>query len=122
MMKKNLELGSNQNRRMSREKKTADAMIRLYCSGQHGTRSGLCADCREVSDYAMKRLEKCPFQERKTTCGNCRVHCYKPAMREKIREVMRYAGPRMIYRHPLLAFFHLLDGFRKEPVRKMKQE
>jgi len=103
---------------MTRERKTAGAMIHISCQGQHGTHGGLCPDCRELSEYVRKRLDTCPFQERKTTCANCRVHCYKPAMREKIREVMRYAGPRMIFRHPLLAFFHFLDGHRKVPVRK----
>jgi hypothetical protein len=111
-----------QSHRMSRERKTAEAMIHIYCRGQHGKRDDLCPECRELSDYAGKRLDKCPFQERKTTCGNCKVHCYKPAMREKIREVMRYAGPCMIYRHPLLAFFHFLDRFRKEPIRKKPEK
>jgi len=37
-------------------------------------------------------------------------------MREKIRAVMRYAGSRMFYRHPILTLFHFIDGFRKEPV------
>ena len=103
---------------MTRERKTSDAMIHIYCRGQHETYGGLCADCGELSEYVNKRLDKCPFQEGKTTCANCKVHCYKPAMREKIREVMRYAGPRMIYRHPLLAFGHFIDGFIKKPIRK----
>jgi len=38
-------------------------------------------------------------------------------MRERIRSVMRYAGPRMMYRHPLLAFHHLIDGMRKAPSK-----
>ena len=63
------------------------------------------------------RLDKCPFLEGKTTCANCPVHCYKSDMREKVREVMRYSGPRMTLRHPILAVFHLIDGLRKEPVR-----
>jgi hypothetical protein len=46
------------------------------------------------------------------------MHCYKPAMREKIKDVMRYSGPRMSYRHPLLALFHFFDGFRKAPIRR----
>jgi hypothetical protein len=29
-----------------------------------------------------------------------------------MREVMRYAGPRMLWRHPLLAVAHLIDGRR----------
>jgi hypothetical protein len=45
------------------------------------------------------------------------VHCYKPAMREQIRVVMRYSGPRMAQRHPLLAAAHLLDR-RKAPAEE----
>jgi hypothetical protein len=42
-------------------------------------------------------------------------------MRAKVKEVMRYAGSRMIYRHPYLALRHILDGLRrgeKRPKRK----
>jgi hypothetical protein len=107
-------------RRIVREEKTVKAMIRLYCRGRHKTHNGLCGDCDNLLHYARRRLDKCPFQEGKTSCGNCGVHCYKPDMREKIRDVMRYSGPRMLYRHPLLSFYHLIDGMRKEPVRKSR--
>ena len=99
--------------RIKREEKTLEAMMGLYCRGHHRAEEGLCDDCAELLAYAKVRLEKCPFQEKKTTCANCPVHCYRPAMRERARDVMRYAGPRMLLRHPVLAFFHLLDGFRK---------
>jgi hypothetical protein len=103
--------------RMAREAKTIDAMIALYCREQHGS-AALCAECGELAAYARLRLDKCPYQEGKTTCAKCPVHCYKPAMRERIRIIMRYAGPRMIYRHPVLAVRHLLDGRRDVPVRR----
>jgi len=98
-------------------------MIGIYCREKHGTRDALCDECRRLLEYAMLRLSRCPFQEGKTTCGNCRVHCYKPEMRDKIREVMRFAGPRMLRHYPLLALGHMLDGLRKEPVgRKAGKE
>ncbi len=103
--------------RMQRERRTIEAMIRLYCRDHHGGGRSLCPGCAELLDYAFRRLDRCPFQEGKTTCAKCPVHCYKPSMREKVREVMRYSGPRMLWRHPVLALFHLLDGRRKEPVR-----
>jgi hypothetical protein len=103
---------------MAREAKTVGAMIRLHCHDNHGVETGLCAECDELLEYARERLERCPFQEGKTTCARCPVHCFKPAMRERIRGVMRYAGPRMIYRHPTMALFHLVDGLRKEPIRR----
>jgi hypothetical protein len=106
--------------RISREFKTIRAMITLYCRDHHATGSQLCSECRALLDYAELRLEKCPFQENKTTCANCAVHCYTRSMRERVKEVMRYSGPRMTYRHPLLAFFHLIDGRKKAPARKGK--
>ena len=91
-------------------------MIRMYCRDKHPDESVPCGDCRELLDHALERLDRCPFQEGKTTCACCAVHCFNPAMREKIRAVMRYAGPRMTFRHPLLALRHLLDKRRKEPL------
>jgi hypothetical protein len=105
-------------RRMGRERRTVEAMIRLYCLAQHGN-GRLCAECEALQDYAWQRLETCPFQAGKNTCAKCPVHCYKPEQRASIRAVMRYAGPRMLFRHPVLALFHLLDGLRKEPTRRL---
>lgn len=101
--------------RMKREGKTVESMIGIYCREQHQTKGELCHECRELLEYARFRLRNCPFQENKTTCGNCPIHCYKPQMREKIREVMRYSGPRMIRHHPLLAIGHMVDGLKKKP-------
>jgi len=103
---------------MGREVKTVEAMIRLYCHENHQVEGGLCPECDELLAYARDRLDRCPFQEGKTTCAKCPIHCYKPAMRERIRSVMRYAGPRMIYRHPIMALCHLLDGMRREPIQR----
>ena len=72
--------------RMLKEEKTVEAMIRIYCRGRHKTRNTLCDDCSNLLDYARRRLDTCPFQEGKTSCGSCRVHCYKADMREKIRD------------------------------------
>jgi hypothetical protein len=109
----------DERRRMARERKTVEAMIGLYCRGQHGSNGQLCAECEALRDYARQRLEKCPFQAGKTTCAKCPVHCYKPEQRASIRAVMRYAGPRMLLRHPVLALCHLADGLRKEPMRAL---
>ena len=104
-------------RRMTREDKTIAVMIGIYCRDNHGTKEGLCGECAGLLEYARQRLDKCPFHEGKTTCTKCPVHCYKPAMREQVRTVMRYAGPRMLLRHPILTFYHFYDGRRKEPIK-----
>jgi predicted amidophosphoribosyltransferase len=104
---------------MVREESTVEAMIHIYCHARHDTSDGLCRDCLELLDYARMRLDQCPFQEGKTTCANCPVHCYRPDMREKIRAVMRYAGPRTVYRHPVLTVLHFVDSLRREPIRRI---
>ncbi len=81
---------------------------------------GLCPSCEALRVYARQRLQKCPFQEGKPTCAKCPVHCYKQDTRQEIRAVMRYAGPRMLYRHPKMALWHLFDGRRQEPSRPEK--
>ena len=102
--------------RLDREARTVEAMIRLYCRAHHGPADGPCAECRDLAAYARERLARCPSQEKKPTCAKCPVHCYRPDRREAIRAVMRYAGPRMLFRHPLLAVAHLADGLRR-PAR-----
>lgn len=103
-----------------REKRTVAEMIALYCRRQHGTKKGeLCEECQALLDYAQQRSEHCPFMETKTFCSNCRVHCYKPAMREKIRAVMRFSGPRMLFVHPVMAISHLIES-NKEKARLKK--
>lgn len=105
--------------RLSRERKTIQTMIRLYCRDQHGLpQKSLCVNCQELEDYALGRLARCPFQENKPVCTKCTVHCYRSEMRLRVSQVMRYAGPRMLLRHPLLAVRHLLDERRKPPVLK----
>ena len=104
--------------RIEREAQTLSAMFLLYCRKQHGSQNELCAECQELQDYSLKRLEKCPFQQGKTTCANCAIHCYKADMRIRIKQVMRFSGPRMLLSHPLLTMQHYLDGLRKEPLEE----
>jgi hypothetical protein len=106
---------------IERERKTLAAMIRIFCRESHGTKGEICNDCAGILAYAVKRLDKCPFGSKKPTCANCPVHCYRPDMREQIRAVMRHAGPRMIWRHPVLAAFHLIEGRRKAPAPSSPQ-
>lgn len=100
--------------RIEREKVTVRQMVDIYCRKNHKA-DGLCQDCRELLDYAYARLDHCKFGNEKNTCKVCPIHCYKPQMREKMRQAMRYAGPRMIIYHPVAAIRHLISEMR---VRK----
>jgi len=99
-----------------RELRTIEVMTGIYCRGHHAAPAP-CAECRSLIDYAAKRLAVCPFGEEKPVCAKCQIHCYGPAMRERVREVMRYAGPRMTFSHPWLALFHVLDKRRVAPPK-----
>ena len=101
-----------------REKVIVSRMIALYCRKNHGGKT-LCPDCAALDAYARQRSDKCPFMEMKTFCSNCRVHCYRPEMRERIRAVMRFSGPRMIFHHPVIALRHVIET-RKEKRRLEK--
>lgn len=108
--------------RLRREKRTIDAMIGIYCRDHHGTGPGLCASCAELAAYARERLAHCPFGAGKPTCANCRVHCYRTEMRDQVKVVMRYAGPRMLWRHPILAAMHKwVDQTREAPDKPPKR-
>jgi hypothetical protein len=103
--------------RLAREWTTMSAMVRIYCRDHHHPAGGLCADCRQFLDYAGLRLDRCRFGGEKPTCANYPVHCYQRDRREQARVVMRYAGPRMMWEHPVMSLRHWLDGFRKAPAK-----
>ena len=105
--------------RMKRESNTITAMVKLYCHDIHRS-DKICSKCQELAEYAWTRLDKYPFQEGKTTCAKCPVHYYKTEMRTRIRIVMRYSGPRILLRNPILAIPHVIDGLRKKPVSRNK--
>ena len=110
--------GTKIEKKRQREKEAVSLMIALYCHGLHGTKRGaLCPECAALDEYAQSRSDRCPFMATKTFCANCRVHCYKPEMRAKIREVMRYSGPRMMLHHPVMAVRHVIET-RKEKRRR----
>ncbi|MCX8023173.1 MAG: nitrous oxide-stimulated promoter family protein [Syntrophorhabdaceae bacterium] len=92
-------------RSIETELKTVRKMVEIYCRGNHQTKTGNCEDCENLLEYAKERLERCPH-EVKPKCSECKIHCYKPDMRKKIREVMVYSGKRMVFHHPILALKH----------------
>jgi len=93
-----------------REQQVVHLMISLYCRKKHGSsKNMLCSFCLELDEYAAGRSENCPFIKTKTFCSSCTVHCYRPDMRNRIREVMKFSGPRMLFYHPVLAVRHLFS-------------
>jgi len=95
-------------RNLELDRRTVTAMIDLYCEAVHGSpRQSLCVTCDALRQYADARLAKCPFGSDKTTCRECPIHCYRASERAAMKVVMRFSGPRMLWRHPLLAVRHL---------------
>lgn len=105
-------------KKRQKEERVVEEMVDLYCRKNHFNYDHkyhkMCPECRELADYARMRSEKCPFMENKTFCANCKVHCYKPEMRERIRVVMRFSGPRMLLYHPILAIWHLISSMKEK--------
>jgi len=99
------------------EIQTIRRMLTLYCRANHGDNKGLCSQCQELLDYAMKRVDKCPYGEDKPVCANCPIHCYQPIQREAVKQVMRYSGPRILLKSPLLtARYMYRKKFKNPPV------
>lgn len=100
-------------KKRAQEMKMMGQMVRIYCRGKHHQKKGLCPQCQELLDYAHLRTQKCPFMATKTFCSACKVHCYSPQMKENVREVMRYSGPRMLLCHPIPAIRHCIVTIRE---------
>ena len=107
-------------KRLEREIKTVGIMIDIYCRKHHGG-DRFCESCQELYYYARQRSLKCQYGEDKPVCGKCQVHCYKPKMKAKIREVMKFSGQKMIYSHPILAILHLMAKRKKAPSTKKRE-
>ena len=96
--------------RPKREAVIVQTMIQMYCRAHHSSGRSLCTECSKLSAYSEKRLLSCMYGKRKPVCKICPVHCYSPQMREQMRLVMRWAGPRMIFRRPFFAVTHIIDN------------
>lgn len=98
--------------RLLREKKTVEFMIRLYCRKKERN-TVLCAECEALLRYAHARLDRCRHGVRKPSCQQCPAPCYRPLFRERMRQIMRFSGPRMLLYAPAAAIRHLLDNRRR---------
>ena len=97
--------------RIDREKKVVRQMIEIFCHRHHAT-CNLCDECEDLLKYALDRLDRCPKGPAKTSCRKCDIHCYAPVQKKRIREVMRYVGPKMIFIHPITAIRHLISELK----------
>ncbi len=102
---------------ISSDQETIRFMIRLYCR-KHLKQETPSEEYQQLTDYACLRLARCPFKEKKPTCKNCTIHCYAPEKRKMIQEVMRWAGPRMIFYAPKTAIRHMLQHSAKTKIAK----
>lgn len=94
--------------KIEEEKLVVTRMVHLYCRSKEGNEQ-LCDNCKALLDYAYARLSRCKFGDQKPTCRRCSIHCYNPVMRERMKSVMRYAGPRMMFYAPQTAIKHLFS-------------
>lgn len=110
------------------EMEVMETIIAIYCRGHHHANRcaasvgepSLCPDCRRLLTYARSRIAACPRMDVKSFCSACPVHCYSHEMRENVREVMRWSGPRMLLHHPLMTLRHMWIDYRSR--RREKKE
>ena len=98
--------------RIEREKRTVGIMVKMYCDHHHDKINSVCNECNRLAKFANERIDRCVFQNDKPVCSECQIHCYRQDMCERIKTVMRFAGLRMTYRHPILGIRHLIDKRR----------
>jgi hypothetical protein len=96
--------------RREREADIVQKMIKMYCKAHHNAEGHLCIQCDALSVYSEKRALSCMYGDIKPVCKECPVHCYTPQKREQIKQVMTWAGPKMIFRNPLFAITHIIDN------------
>lgn len=107
-------------KRIQREIKTIEKMIQIY-EKAHPTSADSPEQYQKLYDYAINRLEKCRYGEQKPACKQCPIHCYQPKMREQMKLIMRWSGPKMLFHHPILAIRHLLDDRKPVPELPAKK-
>ncbi len=112
---------NNELKAWEKQKKMIPIMIKMYCHHAHHTKKdNICDECKELTEYALFRLEKCPFKKNKSFCSTCKIHCYTVENREKIKKVMRYSGPMLLFTHPIYAISHVIETIKYK--RKLKKD
>lgn len=107
--------------KLNSEFNTVTAMIDLYCLKHHQINANKfqrCTDCEQFRSYVKHRLDRCPYGENKPSCKQCPIHCYRPQQKVNSQTIMRYSGPKMIVKHPIMAIRHLIHDKRSIPAIK----
>ena len=103
--------------------RTLATFIRVYCHAKHSDRElvelkgfdlkeltgkelELCPECAKLLAHAFVKRSHCP-RDPKPQCKHCPTHCYQKVYREKIREVMRFSGTRMLLSGRIDYLYHL---------------
>lgn len=89
------------------EMKLMNRMVALYYKNKA---NDFTISEKRMQSYAINRLASCRFGEEKTTCRKCPVHCYQEKYRLQMKKIMRYSGPKMLIRHPVLCMQHAARG------------
>jgi hypothetical protein len=93
--------------------------VEVYCSGKHcgavmssfvlpaglGSRT-ICTECASFLEYAVVKRLNCPLEAEKPSCKHCRIHCYAPQQRDKVREMMSYSGRNLMLQGRLDYLLH----------------
>lgn len=88
------------------QKQVISEMIHLYVRRKLHLRQ-MPPEYVALEAYCLARLDACKFADAKPKCVDCKVHCYEPAMRKRVKEVMRWAGPWMLLYHPVDTFKYM---------------
>ncbi len=104
---------------LDKEFVTIQAMVKIYCRAFHDQQDqqGYCSECQQFLVYSNEKLDRCPYGEAKPACKDCTIHCYKKEQRIKVKQIMSYAGPRMLIYNPVLAIQHLLKAKKLVPEK-----
>ncbi|MBF0119652.1 MAG: nitrous oxide-stimulated promoter family protein [Desulfobacterales bacterium] len=108
---------SIESNRLEREKITIRAMIEIYCKAFHNDSTQICKECSDIYNYASFRIDKCPHKDMKPSCAKCEIHCFNKIMRDKVKKIMRFSGPKMIIYHPILSMYHYIDSFKSGALK-----
>ena len=109
------EILNNTDKQREMEKESFRLMTEIYCHGKHHSRKGeLCPECCEFLEFAREKTDRCPFMETGTSCSKCKNHCYSGKWENYVKDIMRYAGPRMLLLHPEYSLLHGMMKMKKK--------